>query len=51
MEEIELREVQDNKEAEEEKIFVKEDECLLINIFKILHNPTFVEADDNDDDF
>ena len=51
MEEIELGEVQDNKEAEEEEIFVKEDKCLLINIFKILHSPTFAEADDNDDDF
>ena len=46
--EIELEEVQDNKEAKEDEIIVEEDECPITNIFELLHNPTFVEADSND---
>ena len=46
--EIELEEVQDNEEAKEDEIIVEEDECPITNIFEILHNPTFVEADNND---
>ena len=37
MEETEFKEVQDNKEAEEDKIIV-EDEFPIINIFKLLKN-------------
>ena len=46
---IKLEEVQDKKEVKEDEIIVEEDECLIINIFELLHNTTFVEADDDDD--
>ena len=46
--EIEMEEVQDSEEAKEDEIIVEEDECPITNIFEVLHNPTFVEADNND---
>ena len=48
--EIEQEEVQDNKEADEDELIGEEDECLIINILELLHDPTFVKADDNDND-
>ena len=49
--EVELEEVQDNnEEAEMEETIVEEDECSIINIFKLFHNPTILEVDDDDDD-
>ena len=46
---FELEKFQDNEEAKEVEIIAEEDECLIINIFELLHNPTFVEADNSDD--
>ena len=43
-----MEEVQDSEEAKEDEIIVEEDECPITNIFEVLHNPTFVEADNND---
>ena len=48
---VELEEVQDNnEEAEVDETIVEEDECFIINIFKLFHNPIILEADDDDDD-